>query len=512
MARINGSTNSGVYTYYLNVTETSYSIENNTSNLTVEVYMQRTSGSYPYNGGNYSGSVTVNGETKSYSGTLPYPSSYSEGQSRLYATLYFTVGHNDDGSKTVSISSSYSAEFSPTSGSASGSMTLTTIPRASEISSVSTANIGSAATITVNRKSSSFTHTITYSFGSLSGTIVTKSSSTSISWTIPTTFYAQIPNSKTGSGTLTITTYSGNTQIGSSSTKSFSVSTSESGCKPTVSGSVVDSNSTTTAITGNNSILIAGYSTANVSYTATPKNSASIKTITVNNNSAYSGTSSSAVSGTKALTSFNSSSINIVAKDSRGYSTTKTLTAGTNYTLVNYVPLTFNGSVTRDTPTGNALKITFSGKFYGHNIGNSSNTLTLTWKWRRNDNGSWTSWNNGGTLTQGTHYTINTSNNTYSSGSGSSQTAVQIDTGFNYQKEYEIAVYYNDLLVNTSKTLYLSKGQPIINWDGSNFNVNGNFKINNTQMQVNASSTISGGIKVRLSGDTLYITTNGSNP
>lgn len=389
--------------------------------------------------------------------------SYYGGETTL-GTAEGWVEHESNGSKTITATATLNLPNWGWSGTASGSADLPTIPRASEISSVSTVNIGSSATITVNRKSSSYTHSITYSFGNLSGTVVTKSSNTSISWTIPTSFYAQIPNAKTGSGTLTITTYSGNTQIGSSSTKSFSVTTSESSCKPTVTGSVVDSNSTTLAVTGNSSVLIAGYSTASVSYSATPKNSASIKTITVNNVSAYSGTSSSAVSGTKTISNFNASSINIVAKDSRTYSNTRTLTAGTNYTLVNYIPLTFNGSVSRQTPTGDVLLLSFSGKYFNGNLGATTNTLTISWKWRVKGTSSWA---NGGTLVQGTDYTINTSNNTYSGNN------INLGNDFDYRNNYEIGVFYNDALVNTSVVLEGRKGTPIVNWGEDYFNVNG---------------------------------------
>ena len=476
MATISGSTNNQYYTMYADAYESDYSIENNTSTVVVKVYMQRIRGSYPDNGGDYSGTITVDNQSQSYVGTLPYPSSYSEGQSRLYATLtFYNIPHNSDGSKTVSITGSYSATFSPSSGSISGSMTLTTIPRASEISSVSTVNIGSNPTITVNRKSNSFTHTITYSFGNLSGTVVSKSSSTTItSWTIPSSFYGQIPNSKTGSGTLTITTYNGNTQVGSSSSKSFSVSTSESACKPTISGSVYDSNSTTTAITGNNSILIAGYSTASVNYSTTPKNSASIKTVKVNGTTAYSGTSTSTVGGSKNISNFNQNSIDLVSTDSRTYSNTKTLRAGSDYTLINYAPLTFSGTVTRQTPTGSILQLSFSGNYFNGNLGATANTLSLSWKWRVKGA---TNWENGGTLVSGTDYTINTSNNTYSSGSGSSQSNITLGSSFDYQTTYEICIYYEDQLEkNKSVVIDGLKGIPIANWSGTFFNINGEIR------------------------------------
>lgn len=488
MARYYASTNNANWGIFYDVTEGSYSIENNTSPVGVNVYLYRTSSS-SYYGGTANISFTLNGETKSTSVYPTYPTNIGVGESNAHymASFSYTVGHDSDGSKSVSFSLSWSANFTPSSASGSGSMVLTTIPRASEISSVSTANIGSSATITVNRKSNSFTHTITYTFGDLSGTIVTKSSNTSISWTIPTSFYGQIPNSKTGNGTLTITTYNGNTQIGSSSTKSFSVTTSESACKPTVTGSVIDSNSTTTTITGNNKILIAGYSTASVSCSSSPKNSSSIKSISVNSKYAYTGTSYTEVSRTKELENFNSNTIVIKARDSRGYENTKTLNSGSDYTLINYIPLTFSGSVSRQTPTGSVLLLSFSGNYFSGNLGNTSNSLNISWKYREKGQENWV---NGRTLIEGTDYTINSSNNTYSSGNSSFQSTISLGDNFDYQKAYEIVVFYNDVLVSASTVIQGLKGKPIINWGEDFFNVNGEIRQNNIPISAGGGSSI----------------------
>lgn len=84
-----------------------------------------------------------------------------------------TIAHNSDGTKSFSLSCEAGIYTYAVSATASGTHTLTTIPRASTISA-SDANMGSASTITITRASSSFTHTLTYSFGSATGTIVTK--------------------------------------------------------------------------------------------------------------------------------------------------------------------------------------------------------------------------------------------------------------------------------------------------------------------------------------------------
>lgn len=587
-----------------------YSEQNITNNTTTVQYQARAYFDKDWDIFDRQSNGTISG-TGANTQSFARSDSYYGGETIL-GTAEGLVTHNSDGSKSITASTTLIFPNWGWSATASGSADLPTIPRASTIVSVSTANIGSNSTIVVDRKSNSFTHTITYAFGNLSGTIVTKSSNTSISWTIPTSFYAQIPNSKTGNGTLTITTYNGNTQIGSSSTKSFSVSTNENSCKPTISASVVDSNSTTTAITGNNHILIAGYSTASVTYSTTPNNNSSIKRVSVNNAVAYSGTSSSTVSGTKILSNFNNNAIEIETLDSRGYFNTKHLTSGTDYTLIPYIPLTFNGEITRQTPTGSVLLLSFSGNYYNGTLGNTTNSLSLSWKYREKGTSTWST---ATSLVLNTDYTI--TNNTFSSGSGSTQSTITLGSVFDYQKNYEIGIFCSDALISSTVVLTGKKGKPIVNWNNDYFNVNGDLKsqgsviaelfapynytqsdltkiqdyirsgtpltpeeinkydvdrngivnindytaisqyitygitttssakvklqnsyrlnrlaisiedgsgnelvklnqsglyIGGSQLIVNASDTVSGGLKVRLSGNTLYITNDGSNP
>lgn len=125
-----------------------------------------------------------------------------------------TIAHNSDGTKSFSLSYEAGIYTYAVSATASGTHTLTTIPRASTISATN-ANMGSASTITITRASSSFTHTLTYSFGNATGTIATKTTSTSVSWTPTLTLANQIPNAVSGKCTITCKTYSGTTEVGS---------------------------------------------------------------------------------------------------------------------------------------------------------------------------------------------------------------------------------------------------------------------------------------------------------
>ena len=177
---------------------------------------------------------SINGTQVFGGGT--YSNFTAEGNQTIASgTMWIT--HNSDGSKTFSISSFTGWLYKDHNYSAKGvDFSLTKIPRASSVSCTS-ANIEGNPKIQISRASSGFTHTLTYAFGTLSGTIADKTTATVITnWTIPSEFYAQIPNAKTGEGTITCVTYNNGTPIGSPTTCKLSVTTDENKCKPTVSG------------------------------------------------------------------------------------------------------------------------------------------------------------------------------------------------------------------------------------------------------------------------------------
>ena len=189
--------------------------------------------------------VTFNSQTGTHNCTIQtqsagYPIIPASGSSYPAAPWSSgTIAGNADGTKTVNIAASFQCFTwdgkggSGWSVSGSQNVTLRTIPRTSSISMPAT-TMGSANNITITRASSSFTHTLTYSFGSATGTIATKTTSTSVSWTPPTSLASQIPNSTSGTCTLTCYTYNGNTLVGTSTTTvSLSVPAS---IKPTITG------------------------------------------------------------------------------------------------------------------------------------------------------------------------------------------------------------------------------------------------------------------------------------
>ncbi len=388
------------------------------------------------------------------------PSSKSgDAGSGNYTTRYVDgivseVEHNSDGTKSISASGSMTFGAWGITLTVSGSADLPTIPRASSITATD-CYIGSATTITINRASSSFTHTVTYSFNGLTGTIATKTANTSIGWTVPTTFYAKIPNAKNGTCTLTCQTYSGNTLIGTKTT-TFIVTVNPTTNSPTLTASVIDSNSTTTALTGDNTKLIKYYSTAQITYSASGKNSATISNVKING--------ATVSSSPYSITNVTTNNFSVVATDSRGYTTTKNLAP----TMVNYIPLTINVNFYRTQPTTGQVSLTFNGNYFNGSFGNQSNTLQLKWYYKLKSDTNWTT---GGTLVQGTHYVI--SGNTFHSGTSSYEDDIIIGSNFDYRNAYDFKIEYIDKLVSNSTIKTVSKGIPIINWDEEHFNVNG---------------------------------------
>ena len=129
MATITGSTASSYWTHKLEVTENSVNKSNNTSSVTVDVYIGRgaTAGASYMTGANISVTIKMTGCTDQ---TFTYKNSnrvdVAQGAwLKLGSVTFDSVPHDSDGSKTVTISSSFTNTISPASGSASGTMALT---------------------------------------------------------------------------------------------------------------------------------------------------------------------------------------------------------------------------------------------------------------------------------------------------------------------------------------------------------------------------------------------------
>lgn len=145
-----------------------------------------------------------------------------------------------------------------------------------------------------------------------------------------TTLLNAMASLKSFTATIELVTKSGNTQIGNASTCTCTISTTEANSGPTLSGfTFADSYSTTTAITGNDQLLIQSYSRLTVTPgTATAKNGASI----VSYSAVCSGVTKSNTTGAAlslgTIGTSGTRDITLTVTDSRGYtaSVTKSVT------------------------------------------------------------------------------------------------------------------------------------------------------------------------------------------
>lgn len=229
----------------MSITQNSQNIANNTSNVTVKVTAHWTYGTYnalvDANGKPQAkGTVTIDGTKYDFAHT------FNAGQTTTGSEQIFTktlnITHGSDGKKTLTCSASYVTGVSSGTVTCSASKALTTIARKSSVTA-SPGTLTIPLTLSVTRQSSSLTHTITYKCGSASGTICTKSSNTSVEWNTSNGNTLELARQNTtGTSvavTFTITTYSGNTSLGSN-TDSVTMYIPPDTVKPSVAIGVAD--------------------------------------------------------------------------------------------------------------------------------------------------------------------------------------------------------------------------------------------------------------------------------
>ena len=371
MAKFSNSSGS----LYLNVyvEQGSQSITDNTSTVNWRMTVSRTGAYYTRNQqGDSTLSLNLDGRNVHYS----YPTWETSGEEYTLASGSSTISHNADGTKTLPIS----CTFNPNNGlhgtiTVSASLSLTTIPRSSSVS-VSPGVIGSSVTININRQSSSFKHTVRYSWAGKSGTIATNVD-TSATWSIPIDFANDIPNSASGTGTIFVDTYSGNTKTGTQSTTL--TASVPANVKPTFTGvSLSDLNGAAQNLIPNGNTFIQVISNIKVAFNGAVGSYGSSIT------GYY-----AEIVGKNQSTSSNSGSLGIMnyhgtikirasVSDSRGrWSDTKEVSV----TVLEYFAPALSFSIARTGSTSSTLTVTRNTKVAPLTVaGSQKNSMTLTFK------------------------------------------------------------------------------------------------------------------------------------
>lgn len=327
----------GAISLYVYYKEKSQSVANNQTVLSLGMYVTTPSGYYfgPWAdwNGSYIGTATSGSNCKTFDGACP---SGTQGTYWLVEDQEITLTHNSDGSKSATIywkwgvNSSWGGFENP---SGSFSISLTTIPRASEITSASDVNLGSKCSIKWTPKAASFRYKLKFSLGDWSYTTGAIHPNKTSAYTYtgyvipldddPDSVAAQIPNAKSGEMTVTLYTYSNSgatTQVGDADTATFTVTVPENtNTKPTVTIRLEPVSSLDSAFDG---LYIQGKTKVKATVATAAKYGATIKstTMSVEGKSYDAGDSYTS----EYLSMYGDITVTAVSKDSRGFSTTVT--------------------------------------------------------------------------------------------------------------------------------------------------------------------------------------------
>lgn len=350
MASIYGSKSSTGWQLRLDYS-VSQSIADNKSTLSLTLYI--------YDGTGESYNLDANSCYYTLQGTKVYnPYRYdSRGWYKL-GSKSITVAHNNMGKGSVVLSadwhSGFTSSYTPSSLTVSGTVNLPDIPRASSVSA-SGLVLGSAGTLVVTRAVSTFTHTIKLKCGSAAQvTVATKSSATSIPYTPPLDWAAQNTSGTSVNITAEITTYNGNTVVGTvTNTLKASIPAS---VKPTLSVALSD-----TAGYQSTYGWVQGKSVLKATYTASGSYGSTIvsKALTI-------GGKAASADGGNILQNTGTMAVLATVTDSRGRTASVTQNITVNaYSGPGIQDLTFlrgnySGGTWTDNAMGDDIKLTFT--------------------------------------------------------------------------------------------------------------------------------------------------------
>lgn len=485
MATIQGSCslNPTKYSYYAEWSESNINVANNTSDVTVNVYIQKIS-SYNSEGSNNSNTLYIDGTPYTTSGL--YIDMNPETTPRLVASGTKTITHNADGSKSITISASgtlpYGNGYGPQSGSLSATVSLTTIPREAYITNSVSFTIGNNIPLTIVNSGNLYVKSELYVNNTLIKTTnhgqVTSATITPTSGEIDS-MYAQVPNATSVSMYVRLKTYTTSgysTQVGGNRDQSGTASVNQTTNKPTFTDyavanvdksiEVVDKysnslvTSSTSTLLGSDSKMIKGYSKLRATISTANKMVALNSATAVKyrfvagakqTEANYSADSTVTIDIDNATTK----DVSVLAIDSRSLSTS--VAKSLSY-LADYTPISIWGlTLARDNGVDDGTKLQISGKLWKEYFGGGTsgvlNTVTAHYRYKETTE-SWSAqtWT---AITLTDDGSGNLSYNDYVNGDlGAS--------GFDPEKSYNVEVRVFDKLSQMIVESTLSVGVPVM--------------------------------------------------
>ena len=313
--------------------------------------------------------------------------------------------------------------------------------------------IGQVATISTegSETSGTGTYSIEYEFGSLTGVIKDNISPqnvpTTIRWTIPTSFYNEIPDTTSKTGKL-ISYYNtlGNKTVNSTSTFIAKIPDDD---VPTITASVVTTDALSSQLSGNTSTIINGVSNVKVTMSATPTQGSTM----VNQYFYYQRNYYPMnIQNTKTLTGGYDGVFDFGAIDTRSRKGTKRITL----TAIDYRRPTISLDDVSISTSGVAT-INITGTWFNGSFGATANTLTVQYRYKSSSSSSWGSWTTISNVTKN-------SDGTYS--------ATASKSGLSYTNTYNFEARVTDKINTVSSKEYSGKSLPVFDWSKDDFNFN----------------------------------------
>lgn len=313
--------------------------------------------------------------------------------------------------------------------------------------------IGQVATISTegSETTGTGTYSIEYEFGSLTGVILNNISPTdvpaTISWTIPTSFYDEIPDTTSKTGKLiSYYTFAGKKDVNYTSTFTAKI---PDGDVPTITASVITTDALSSQLSGNTSTIINGVSNVKVTMSATPTQGSTI----VNQYFYYQRNYyPMAIQNTKTLTGGYDGVFDFGAIDTRSRKGTSRITL----TAIDYRSPTISIDGIEINTSGVAT-MNITGTWFNGSFGATANTLTVQYRYKSSSSSSWGSWTTISNVTKN-------SDGTYS--------ATASKSGLSYTNTYNFEARVTDKINTVYSKEYTGKSLPVFDWSKDDFNFN----------------------------------------
>ncbi len=372
------------------------------------------------------------------------------------------VYHNADGTKTFSFS--YNLAINLTIGSVrynsyggSGVGTLTPIARPSTLAFQNPMYSGIPYTLTINKGHGAYKHSLSFWwYDREQEYIIDESTETSIYWVVPDDIANWLPDTTHGRGSFQLTSWKEDGTLLGENYYNVDLYLDAYVYAPYVTATVIDTNSITKTLTGDDKILVRYLSNAQYTISAEPRNGTSIVSYKATNG-AQSYTAASGI-----FNAVEDGVFKFSATDSRGATTERTVKPQ----FVDYIPPTCHITKIRPDAYGN-LTFTIKGSYYNGYIGKTKNVIGLWYRYKQEA----VDWVGDWIMVQTSQITFK--DNEYTAEITIEGLADYEATYFIQPRIWDAATMLNPFMGE----VYTSKLRPVFDWSETDFNFNVPVKI-----------------------------------